>query len=1498
MPTQAGIVKSIEGKVVAVGSNGIKRELNVGDMVYLGESIVGQDAASKIVISANNGKDIVMLGKDTLVLDQSVAVNEGFGGEAMMANVEALQQALLNGTELQDLEATAAGGGGSGVASSDGVSLSQVSFTQGGHISNVTATYGDLGGASQSSQSSSAYQGSATRGATESASSQQSQSEPQLDPKRIEIPSSAYDAEISQTGAKAAVRTTNLDKSNEYFEALDSAVSGQLAAPYADFNTADTSSLFSSAIPGGYTVTKENKTVNSQTFEKAYLNYNTEEFDIQDGWYISKDKSVIIGSDQAKKLVVASETTDTSAYDPATTTIVKVSGAVNPKIFGSDKADDITVDGAKVDMVSTGTGDDTITVKNGAEILNNVNSGSGDDKINIEGEHTTIQGSVFAGGGDDTINVSDKAVIKKAIFDGDGDDTINVKSGATIGDRDSSTAKDQYDAGVQLGTGNNKVVVDGADTSVSRITGYKFGEANGGGTLETKNDVTVQNKATVAFDIDIDSRDDQKVTVDDATVKGTIFTNSGDDKVFVKNGSKVGGILTEGGGDEIEITDSEIGGADSFYGVYVNRATGAVSDLSHNHQGVHADSYLGGAQNDYNKHGNDKITIKNSTVNGQIWGGRGDDEINIINSEVKKNVFGDADHRQNVTDGSVDGKDTINIANSTIGGVIYGEGGKDDITVNKSTIEGKSATNSQGNPIRVAIVGAEGDDTISVKNESSVKGNISGDQGSNTITVEGGSKVAGWVYGANEGMYGETGNNTITVTGENTEVSRVGDVSSGNSTITISDKAKVKSVHGDRGVDTITVDNASVSEKIEGGHGDDKIYVKNGARVEGYVTGDLDNDTIEVSGENTYVKEVKGDKGDDTITVKSKATVGNIYGNDGIDIIKVENATVEGNILGGAGDDKITASENSSIKNILGGAGKDTITLESGAKVIGQIRGDTLTMNDVHEKRVNPNKNIVDSGADADTITLSGAETSAKNILGGDGNDIIKVKDGAKTELIIADEGDDEVTVSGAGTYVSGINGRGGNDTIVVEKGAKVDGIVGRWGDDKITVRGAGTVITGDVEGNEDSDTIKVLDGAKVEGSVRGGKGENPSVYGAAQNSDGNNITIENAEVKGNVEGSTYGGKNEINVSNSTIGGSVLGGIDIDVINVTSGSKVNKTVEGGAGEDKITVTGTGTVVGEGLTTPQLKVNGSITGGEGDDKIVLSDGAHAVNAGIAGWGGDDKITVTGSGTRAHSVSGHAGDDIIRVDNKAYIEHAVSANTGNGTVTVSGEGTSVGGIQSNGNAPITVEDGAEVRGALYAYGLSGEQTIVVQSGAKVNVINTTVDFRDDRNTGGNTEDTVIVKDAGTVVNAVRTGNHDDTLIVQDGATVGSVGLGTGNDTKMTTTNNNGNLVVNSLDGDGNIDLSKIAKVAETINSVDVSAVNNAVLNVDPKDVLDLGAQDKTLEIKGGSDDTVKSSAQWNAGAPDATHKTFTSSANDDNGVAQTVTIKVENDVATDL
>ncbi|QPH87213.1 beta strand repeat-containing protein [Campylobacter concisus] len=798
------------------------------------------------------------------------------------------------------------------------------------------------------------------------------------------------------------------------------------------------------------------------------------------------------------------------------------------------------------------------------------------------------------------------------------------------------------------------------------------------------------------------------------------------------------------------------------------------------------------------------------------------------------------------------GEDNIDTKNGAELVEISGGSGNDGITVNNSTVSGKAAKDYKGNDIKEAIVGGKGDDKISVQNESNVKGNISGDQGGNTITVESGSKVAGWVYGANAktaDMYNETGNNTITVTGENTEVSRVGDVSSGDSKITISDKAKVKSVHGDKGADTITVDNATVSEKIEGGHGDDKIYVRNGARVEGYVTGDLDNDTIEVSGENTYVKEVKGGKGDDTITVEDKAkvftiegndgtdtinvknnaTVGNVFGNDGIDTINVENATVKGNIRGGAGDDVITAKGSSSIDNILGEAGKDTITLESGAKVIGQIRGDTKTMNDVHEKQVTPTLDIVDKGADADTITLSGAGTSAEKILGGDGNDIIKVKDGAKTDLIISDEGNDEVTVSGTGTYVGGINGRGGDDTILVEKGAKVDGIVGRWGNDKITVKDAGTVVTENVEGNEDADTIKILDGARVKGYVSGGLGENPSIYGGASDSDKDNVTVENSTVEGVVEGGIWGGNDGMKIKNSHIGG-ISGGNGenkIDISNVTNLD--SKTIWGNKFKDIVNIDGT--LINSEIKTIEGEDIVNINAGAIIDKIDINTGADKdtvnINANITAdvgkqsnimtEGGIDKVNIASGVTLTRTViSTGAGEETIKINNgKTGIADRItfegsSLDTGadkdiveiTNTMFKKGSNGELSNLNTgDGDDRITIKDGTIFQDISYIQAGDGNDKVYLESGAKFDTGNVYTDAGNDeiyvngaefKNGGvhsGTGEDKIFIN-SGTFENSSIKGNQDSDKITVNGNTKikgGNIDTGAGANDKI---NINGN------------------------------------------------------------------------------------------------------------
>ena len=145
MATRIGIIKSISqgSSVIATAKDGTQRVLKVGDEIFLGETIQTTDIDSKVVITANDGKDIAIIGKDTLNLDKSVAHNDSFGDDSV-ADVSAIQKALLDGANITDLEETAAGGNQGGNAGGDGVSLGAASFEEGGHYSNITDDYRNL----------------------------------------------------------------------------------------------------------------------------------------------------------------------------------------------------------------------------------------------------------------------------------------------------------------------------------------------------------------------------------------------------------------------------------------------------------------------------------------------------------------------------------------------------------------------------------------------------------------------------------------------------------------------------------------------------------------------------------------------------------------------------------------------------------------------------------------------------------------------------------------------------------------------------------------------------------------------------------------------------------------------------------------------------------------------------------------------------------------------------------------------------------------------------------------------------------------------------------------------------------------------------------------------------------------------------------------------------------------------------------------------------------
>ncbi|QPH90004.1 Ig-like domain-containing protein [Campylobacter concisus] len=122
-----GLIKSIIGTdaIVAIDANGNERTLKAGDVIYDNEVIKEQDGVKVELQAAQT---------------QNENASDETGKE-----IASLQEQLLNGKNISDLEETAAGGTQSaGGVSSNGVSLGAAGFANGGHYSNVNANFGDL----------------------------------------------------------------------------------------------------------------------------------------------------------------------------------------------------------------------------------------------------------------------------------------------------------------------------------------------------------------------------------------------------------------------------------------------------------------------------------------------------------------------------------------------------------------------------------------------------------------------------------------------------------------------------------------------------------------------------------------------------------------------------------------------------------------------------------------------------------------------------------------------------------------------------------------------------------------------------------------------------------------------------------------------------------------------------------------------------------------------------------------------------------------------------------------------------------------------------------------------------------------------------------------------------------------------------------------------------------------------------------------------------------
>ncbi|MCZ8260976.1 MAG: calcium-binding protein [Beijerinckiaceae bacterium] len=301
------------------------------------------------------------------------------------------------------------------------------------------------------------------------------------------------------------------------------------------------------------------------------------------------------------------------------------------------------------------------------------------------------------------------------------------------------------------------------------------------------------------------------------------------------------------------------------------------------------------------------------------------------------------------------------------------------------------------------------------------------------------------------------------------------------------------------------------------------------------------------------------------------------------------------------------------------------------AHVIGSQADDNLTGDG--------NDNRLEGGGGNDRL-----EGGAGNdvLLGGDGDDVLEgdggndiLVGGAGTDVINGGLGDDWIEAGAAGGR---IDGEDGNDTLVLGAGASEayggagdDTIYGGAGDSYIDagtgsdiVRGGSgneTILgsSGTFNGGAGNDQI-ILSGG---GTLRGGSGDDwlesgddgSRLYGE----DGNDVIVLGTG-RGRVDGGAgddtiHGGAGDSYIDAGTGFDTVLGGDGNETILATSG-----VLDGGAGNDRITLSGGGT----------------IRGGGGNDRLFGSAGNDVID------GGDDMDLITAYGG-TNVLTGGGGND---------------------------------------------------------------------------------------------------------------------------------------------------------------------------------------------------------------------------------------------------------------
>ena len=885
MANEAGVVKSVTGGSVRAinDATGEVRHLSVGDIVYQNEKIVTDSADSKVTITQTDGKEITLIGKDTITLDQDTNNNQ------TVADISALQQAILNGTDLNALEETAAGGPQAGNAGGDGVSLGAASFAEGGHISNISANYDNL---SELSRAIDATYSNVSGGAATT----DSRNELRINPS----------VEVTITGGEAreSLETSHLIYPRHPGEKIkESSIDS-----YLEFNMD-----FSNAI--------QNAKLNLNfSGAKHRIDYDHSQYSLDGGttWQNVVNGQIELGNTSVQNIKVKAKVVDDYGQNAGNqnegTLVEDLGAAIDPAIknYGNYKQDvSLSVTSSDLDIRQNSTSgqvidnDNNVTIEgnmigndfsyNGSK---NLDTGYGDDTININNANVK---NVFIGGnkGDDIVNINSSTVDRSWIHPSssgiyeDGNDQINIKDSTITnsymdtgfyGD-DSLSVKSSTIKKTEINLSNKGMITATVDKDSTledvniRIGGG--GEVDLSGNLKnvdvhvTNNDLYNNNanheyKSVINIHNNVDGgyfmtghgtdhiKIDKGVTITDAPIQ----MNAGDDKLEFKDGVtyKNGKIylgstdprddfmFMGGHGPNLpDFTDN-----DKLY-VYENATMENVKVTSEDgkdeitlYKGSHTkdNTFETGS-------GNDTINLNESTSGNIMRMGTGEDHVTIANGITVKDteIYGDSyDEGGNGWKDVTGSTDTINVGdNATLENVkIYGDAYYDQYRTDPRYSRPED------------LKAISGDDKINIGDNATLKdveiyGDSDYEQGDfSHVTMIGGNDTISIGNNAkldNVKINGEVGDDTVIV-GKNVTLS--GDITidggKDNDTLVVND--------------TIDFSKVSVSgfEKIQlGGHAD-----KDGNIVNDDATLNLTADNVRdiLQGSETTILRIDGDSGD------------------------------------------------------------------------------------------------------------------------------------------------------------------------------------------------------------------------------------------------------------------------------------------------------------------------------------------------------------------------------------------------------------------------------------------------------------------------------------------------------------------------------------------------------------------------------------------------------------------------------------------------------------